>query len=49
MKINETETKRTIWRIKEIKSWLLEKISNVDYSSTKLTKREIDLNNSKVG
>ena len=38
--INKIETKKTIQRINEIKSWLFEKINNIDKPLSKLIKRQ---------
>ena len=38
--INKIETKKTIQRINETKSWLLEKINKINKPLSKLTKRQ---------
>jgi hypothetical protein len=37
-KINQTDTKKTIQRINETKSWFIEKINKIDRSLANLTK-----------
>ena len=42
MKSNQLETKKTIQRIKETKSWCFDKINNIDKSLVQLTKKQRD-------
>ena len=41
--INKIETKETIQRINETKSWFFEKINKIDKPSSKLVKRQIEI------
>ena len=40
--INKIETKKTIQRINETKSWFFEKINKIDILLSKITKKQID-------
>ena len=46
--INETETKKTIEKINETKSWFFEKINKIDKHLTRLTKKKRGLKSIKL-